>query len=283
MPRLAVSIGLALLLVSGAAGAALLEFESLTLLEFSNLGHAKASATGTGIVRVNGSGGLGPLDSLTLITANSAALNAIIPITDPIVTATIASVRITSVRLRPDLQGSVFAPISGVLQNTVSELSLNTVPFTGNVRLCLFYAGCNSGHLDLVLSDTSNGRIIAPGVGGTLTASGAGIRISLYAAPWTVRTVSVSNRTDNSGITIFSRAGFAHGPASLTSTAALPGGVVQLVTANQVEAVGIPGHDDISGQIVLHRLHFIPEPGLLLLLSSGAAGVALLGARKLRR
>ncbi|HEY5658755.1 MAG TPA: hypothetical protein VIY27_13280, partial [Myxococcota bacterium] len=224
MRALAISFGMAGVLMASAAGAALLEFESLTLLEFSNIEHAQTSAVGTGVVQVNGAGGLGPLDSVTFITANSAALNTVIPITDPIVTATIASVRITSVRLRPDLQGNVLAPVSGVLQNTVSQLTQNTVPFTGNVRICLFYAGCNSGSIDLVLGATRDGRMIGPGVGGTVAASSGTIRISLQGAPWTIRTVSVSNRTANGGITIFTRAGFAHGPASLTSSVATPGG-----------------------------------------------------------
>ena len=281
MRALAVSLVVASVLISAAAGAALLEFESLTVLEFSNLGHAQASIEGSGIVQVNGADGLGPLDSITFITVNPAALNTVIPITDPVVTATVASVRITSARLRPDLQGNVLAPVSGVLQNTVSQLTQNTVPFTGNVRICLFYAGCNSGHIDLVLGGTLDGEIVGPGVGGTVAASSGTIRISLQGAPWTVRTVSVSNRTVSSGITMFTLAGFAHGPSSLTSSAATPGGVVQFVTANQVTATGIP-RNDITGQIILHRLHFIPEPGLLLLLGSGALGMAMLGWRRMR-
>jgi len=275
-------LGVASVLVSAAAGAALLEFESLTLIEFSNLDHAQASVEGTGIVQVNGAGGLGPLDSITFITANPAAINTVIPITDPIVTATVASVRITSARLRPDLQGNVFAPVSGVLQNTVSQLTQNTVPFTGNVRICLFYAGCNSGHIDLVLGGTLEGEMIGPGVGGTVAASSGSIRISLQGAPWTVGTTYVNNRTPtSSNVTMFRRTGFAHGPESLTSSAAMTGGVVQFVTANQVTATGIP-RNDLTGQIILHRLHFIPEPGLLLLLGSGALGMAMLGRRRMR-
>ena len=278
--RAVVCVGV--LLISSSADSALLEFESLTLLEFSNFGHATVSAEGVGTAQVNGAGAAGHLDSLTLTTVNPAVLNAIIPVTDPVVAATIASVRVTSVRLRPDLQGNVFAPISGGLQGTVTKLTMNTLPFTGNVRICLFYAGCNSGHMDLRLGGTASGMLIAPGVGGTMAATSGSIRISLVAAPWTIGTVTVENRTSLGGITIFSRAGFAHGPASLTSSTAVTDGVVQLVTANQVTTIGVPGNQDISGQITLHRLHFIPEPGLLLLLGSGAAGMLLLGFARTR-
>ena len=68
---------------------------------------------------------------------------------------------------------------------------------------------------------------------------------------------------------------------------ALPGGVVQLVTASQGIAVGIPGSPapdgEPSGQFNTLRLEFIPEPGLLLLLGSGAAGMALLGRKRLKK
>jgi hypothetical protein len=274
-------LGVAGVLVSAAAGAALLEFESLTLIEFSNLGGAQASVEGTGIVRVNGADGLGPLESVTFITANPAALNTTIPVTDTVVAVTVASVRITSARLRPDLQGNVLAPVSGVLQKTVDELTQTTVPFTGNVRICLFYAGCNSGHIDLVLGGTLDGKMIGPGVGGTVAASSGAIRISLQGAPWTVGTTSIKHRTAGSGITTLTAMGYALGPQSNTSSAATPGGVVQFVTANQVTTTGIP-RNDITGQIILHRLHFIPEPGLLLLLGSGALGMAMLGRRRMR-
>jgi hypothetical protein len=37
------------------------------------------------------------------------------------------------------------------------------------------------------------------------------------------------------------------------------------------------------GSFVITMIHFIPEPGLLLLLGSGVAGLAFLGRRKLRK
>ena len=283
MRTLAVALGAMGLLASPAARAALLEFESVTIVEFSNLGGATASTTGSGTVQINGTGGLGPLDSLTFITVNPAAIDTTIFVTEPSVAVTIPSVQFTSVQLRPDLAGHVLAPISGALRGSVSGLTQNTVAFGGNVRICLFFAGCNAGHIDLPLGDTSNGVVIGPGVGGTVAGASGEIRISLVAAPWTVRTASISDRTDSSGITILTRKGYARGPASRTSTAGQPGGVVQFVTANQVTTLGVPGSNDVSGQFVIHRLHFVPEPELLLLLGGGALGMLWLGRRRLRR
>jgi hypothetical protein len=112
------------------------------------------------------------------------------------------------------------------------------------------------------------------------------IDISLYGASWTVKTVSVSNRTDNGGITYLVERGFAHGAASLTSSTAATLGVLQLVTPTQHVVVGVPGNNDRSGSITRMTFHFlspIPEPGPFLLLSTGAVGLALLGRARRRR
>jgi len=283
MRSLAIALGLASLLAGPSARAGLLQFESLLEVEFSNLGGATASTTGSGVVQVNGAGSLGPIHSLTFVTVNPAKIDTTIPVTEPTVAVTIPSVRFTAVQLRPDVQGNELAPISGVLQNTTSALTRNTVAFGGNVRICLFFAGCNSGHIDLPLGDTSLGVVVGPGVGGTVTGASGEIRVSLVGAPWTVGTVSISDRTDNSGITILTLMGYARGPAGMPSTAGLPGGVVQFVSANQVTALGVPGSNDISGQFLIHRLHFVPEPGALVLLGGGALTMLVLGQRRARR
>jgi hypothetical protein len=58
---------------------------------------------------------------------------------------------------------------------------------------------------------------------------------------------------------------------------------VQLITPSQV-VTNLPlGSSDKMGSFVITVIHFIPEPGLLLLLGSGVAGLALLGRRKLMR
>lgn len=264
-----------------------LTFKGTHTMRFGDFGsNVEASATGTGVALVNGSGGLGHLTTLEL-TRNFATLSTVVPITDPIVTAGgPVEIRLGGVRIDPALQGGVFGPVSGALQNTALQLTRGTVPVVGTVRYCLFYAGCNSGSLTQSLVDhTLNGMLEASGIGGLFTIGGeGGIRISMLGAPWTLKTVSYSRRTNNGGLTFPTARGFAHGPASLTSsTAVASSGVVQLVTATQITVVGLPGNQDKKGRISTLSLHFTPEPGLLLLLGAGAVGIAVIGRGRTRR
>ena len=285
MKRLLVLV--AVLALAAPASSVVFETTNQGNLKFSNLGGSEASSSGTGLAIVNGSGGGGHLNTLNALFNPDIKLNTVIAVTDPIVTAGgIVEVRLTDVIGRPDLQGGVMAPISGAAQNTALGLTQNTVPSTGSVRICLFFTGCNSGSLDLALgSATANGAFTkGAGIGGVLTIGGEGaIRISIVGGPWTLKTATVSNRTDNGGITIFSRKGFVHGPASLTSSTAATSGVVQLVVASQTTTSGVPGNGDKSGNITFARTHFVPEPGLLLLLGTGAVGMVLLGRSRMKK
>lgn len=270
------------MLFATAGHAEKLAWENFSVLQFSNLGRVRIPTSGTGVATVNGSGGLGHLTTLQNLSGGG-VIDGIIPVTDPVVTAGgIVAIQLDGVQERPDLQGGVFRPISGAVQST-TQLTLNTMPTTGSVRICLYDPNCSAG-LDSVLGETVNGVFVGGGIGGVVTIGGAGgIRISLIGAPWTVKTASVSNRTDGGAITTFARQGWAHGPASATSSTALTSGVIQLVTASQTRTIGIPGNADASGQISSTRFHFIPEPGLLLLLGSGAVGLALTGRARMRR
>jgi hypothetical protein len=170
------------------------------------------------------------------------------------------------------------------VQNTSLGLTQNTMPLGGFVRICLFVPGCGGAVLTQTLTQTVNGARTGVGVGGVVTIGAFGvIRISILGAPWTVKTASVSNRTENGNITTFTKQGFAHGPASLTSSTAVTSGVIQLVSPSQQLVVGVPGNSDRSGNIGQLNLHFIPEPGILLLLGTGAAGMALLGRRRMKK
>ena len=135
---------------------------------------------------------------------------------------------------------------------------------------------------------TANGTI-GVGIGGLLTVGGdTPIKISIQGAPWTIKTATVVDHitTTNKVNQLFVTKkiqGFAHGPASGTTTTASPSGVVQLVSPAQVTTnLPLGSNKKVSsGQIL--RIHFIPEPGLLLLLGSGVAGLAILGRRRLRK
>ena len=73
------------------------------------------------------------------------------------------------------------------------------------------------------------------------------------------------------------RSGFAHGPASATTTTAKEGGVVQLVTPIRmtsgftVAPIGI---------IATLRVVLVPEPGTALLLGTGVIALAWMGRRR---
>jgi hypothetical protein len=79
------------------------------------------------------------------------------------------------------------------------------------------------------------------------------------------------------------RTGFVHGPASMTISAAQLGGVVQLITPMQVRTKGFGGaNNDNLALFSSLTVHFIPEPGLLLLLGTGIVALALVGRSRRR-
>jgi hypothetical protein len=86
------------------------------------------------------------------------------------------------------------------------------------------------------------------------------------------------------GITAFTvnAQGFVHGPASLTaSSTAVPSGVMQLITPLEI-MVSLGGSTFVPGFSIL-KVHFVPEPGTLLLIGSGIAGVVLLGRKRMKK
>lgn len=267
---------------AGVASAEKLEFMGTHTIKFTSP-PLTVSASGNGIAEV-GTNGSGHLTTVQL-PRNFATINTEIPVTDPVVTAGgIKSVFLTDVRIDPQAQGGIFRPISGAIQgSTTTKLSIATMPLAGTIRICLFYSGCNSGAITQTLAQsTTSGFRIGPGVGGTISVGGNTFAISVVGAPWTVGPVTVLNQTSLGGASTLMSTGFAHGPASGTSSTALPGGVLQLVTPSQVNSPSIPGNNKFSGQINILTLHFIPEPGILLLLSSGAIGMAVMGRKRLK-
>jgi len=288
------------LFVAGSASAKVMDTWTRISLQFTNLGRAEASDTGIGVTTLTTTASGDHLNTLSegfgqpsTNNLNGAipglSLNTILPVTDPIVSnGAIVSVRLTGVRGGfiggPDHKPGVFGPVSGAIHSTSTPSpSIGTAPSQGTVRICLLVPGC-AGNLPLNVSHTENGVAFGGGVGGILTIGQLGtIRISIIGAPYTVKTISAFNRTNNGAIHTFTEKGFAHGPLSNTSSTGQTSGVLQVVSTNHTTTTGVPGNSDISGQFSRILVHFIPEPGLLLLLGSGAVGMALLGRKRIRK
>jgi hypothetical protein len=280
--RILAILGVALLW-AGAAQARPLNWSGTIVVTTGTLPSIPIS--GGGVATVNGSGGVIPAHLGTLRLAGSrgnvtgTGTNII---TDP---ETIGN-GIAAVIVEGALQTGTLAPISGVLGSMSTALTMNRLPLGGVARICLLSTVCTD-FIPLVLTEhTAGSMTIGVGIGGLLAVSQAAIRISLEAAPWTVKTATAIDQTDdNTGLAAFhnvTKMGFAHGPASLTTSTAGPSGVLQIVTPNQVRtnlALGTSTKIGVLGELLVH---FIPEPGLLTLLGAGVVGLALLGSRRIR-
>jgi hypothetical protein len=257
--------------VASTANASALAYDGTLNLELGTL--PAIQTTGSGVVTVNGSGGGDHLTTLTYQSGVTATQTVIVPITDPVAGMTVVSLRATAITVG----AGTLSPISGG-----GALTSNIMPVQGTVLVCILMKGCGS---NLPVPLTVNGTA-GVGIGGAaITISGysqGGLRLSVTGNPWTIGTAAVTGiPTANGGFSTSTRKGFAHGPASNTSSTAQPSGVVQLVTPVIVNTT-ISGSETLALFGTL-TLHFIPEPGTMLLLGSGVAGLALLGRRRMRK
>jgi hypothetical protein len=236
---------------------------------------------GTGVATINGSAGGKHLNTiywtrgLTFTGGNNVPET--IPLTDP-ENLTFQSLRATGMQLGTQtFNGISGGPPLG---------SKNTGVPPGQMKLCILFPGC-ANYLPLPFGNTAGTAGV--GVGGVVTVwpftKGAGFKISVHGAPWTIGLASIENvttETPNGAITTYTKTiqGFAHGPASGSTTAAISG-VLQVVTPALVwTSLGAP--DTWQAWTFEVRLHFIPEPSALLILGPGVAGLLLLGRRRIR-
>ncbi len=245
--------------LAGEAQARVLSYEGTLTLEFIQSVSYSGTVSGGGVATVNSSAGRIPLSSLHLASGISGG-RFFVPVTDPAVAP------IRSIIVDLSLGTGVLAPISG----GGSPLTQGQIPIRGAFRLCILFPGCPSS---LPVPLTVGGTRGA-GIGGTATwgtfATG-NLKFSITGAPWTLGATTVASVV---------RSGFAHGPASATTTTAKEGGVVQLVTPIRmtsgftVAPIGI---------IATLRVVLVPEPGTALLLGTGVIALARMGRRRRRR
>jgi len=270
--------------------------------------------SGGGVATVNNSTGPIPAHLATLRLAASRGLvtgTETVFITDP----ETAGNGIAAVIIDFEPRTGTFAPISGAVASQ-ALLTDKTLPVGGLAKVCLLSTVCTDFLPLLLTQPTTNGarystmtattpnqltpgglqgrKIGMPGtgvkglgIGGLITVGGdSAIRISVEAAPWTVKTATAVDQTDdNTGAAAFhnvTRMGFAHGPASGTTSTAQPSGVLQIVTPSQIRTNLTLGTSKKLGAITELLIHFIPEPGLLLLLGSGVVGLAVLGRNRMK-
>ena len=272
-----VLVGALALLPAASAGAALLAVK-VTIAMQLGFETQLPMATVTGKATVNASAGGSHLVTLKLHPTwirsisprlDPVDLTPILSLPNPEISASIVSLRLLDAEIKG---GTLYSPTQ------------DTMALAGVARVCLFVAGCGQ-FLDIPFTENGTRGI---GLGGVITAKTASSSrtFSLVNAPWQLATATLEQQTPTSGnLTALTHKGYAHGPVSTlaTSTTALTGGVIQLVSPTQLHntGIGVGNHDTIALFTTL-TVTFLPEPGLLLMLGSGVVGLALIGRSRIR-
>jgi hypothetical protein len=233
--------------------------------------------TGSGVATINNSSS-NHLNMLRLAGGITGSLT--IPVTDPETTGTIPSIRIQATL------GT--GTLSRFEHNTTTDPSHHyldphrTLPVPGFTRVCLLTTTCVA---NLPLNNTTNNGQTGVGVGGILTLGGFGpIRISLINQPWTISGAAHIQQTHEGAFITREQHGFLHNASSTpSSSSAEASKVVQLIASQQVITSGIAGNSTLMTLFMELTLHFVPEPGLLLLISSGVVGLGLLGRSRMKK
>ena len=204
---------------------------------------------GTGLATINSSSPGPHVNSLSIPASPFNITGFVLPVTDP------AAAPIGGLQLTVHNGAGAFAgaTLGGVM------------PIVGFTKVCLF-AACDN------VTTPPPANLVVPlnnvGSGGGATVSTL-VNLTAIGAPWTAGTAAVGT---------LAISGFQHGPASLASSTANASGSIRLVTPVFVST-------NISADAVVPvfgilDLHFVPEPGTLLLLGSGIAGLVMFGRSK---
>jgi hypothetical protein len=160
-------------------------------------------------------------------------------------------------------------PIAGIKANSVTNgagsfvAGSGTMGVGGTANVCLF-AACSGSIANVDVPFTVAG---ARGVGiggGPITVMGL-VNVTVQGAPWTVGTATVMTSMGGTA----------------TQMGFVSGNNVQLVTPITINTnIGASATLPAFGIL---NLTFVPEPGTLLLLASGVAGLAVLGRKRMSK
>ena len=158
----------------------------------------------------------------------------------------------------------------------------NTLPLPGFARVCLFWTDCAT---NLPLYLTLNNGNTGIGVGGAADPRRVGLDPDL-ARGRALDPRDAHRRQSDGGRRLrhaVARRLRARRRIGTDSSTAVTSGVIQLITPTQVTTSGVPGNSIKQALFSTLTLHFIPEPGLLLLLASGVVGLGLLGRGRMKK
>ena len=212
-------------------------------LSISLVGNTVAIA-GAGTAVVNGSGGGGHINTLALAGGTFATAGFVLPITDP-AAAPIRGLQVTAANAAGGFSGGTLG---------------GTMPLVGTTKVCLFGA-CSAAVANLAVP-------LAPVGAGGFAQVTAAVNLTVIGAPWTTGTVAIGTVTAMGGGAPASNTGAASGTLSLVTPV--------FVSTNIAPSAVVP----VFGIL---NLHFVPEPGTLVLLGSGIAGLVAFGRRSRNR
>jgi hypothetical protein len=193
---------------------------------------------GAGTAIVNGSAGGGQLNSLSLAGGTFAVTGLVVPVTDP-GAAPIKGIQASLANAPGAFSGAVLG---------------GAMPLAGSVKVCLF-GPCSAAVANIAVP------ISVAGEGGVAFVTGA-VNLTVIGAPWTSGTVSIGTITAMGGAAPVSNTGAASGTVSLVTPI--------FVSTNIAPSAVVP----VFGILTMH---FVPEPGTLVLLGAGIAGLVSYG------
>ena len=228
----------------GQAQAVTLGFTGSLAVQISSLDPVVIPGGGSAVV--NGSGPAGHLDGLQMPSDQFAISGFVLPITDASVFP-IAGVQVTA------------ANGPGLFSNHDGVGFGGEMPILGAAKVCLF-GSCSAAVSNLSVP------LSVVGQGGVALVTGA-VNLTVIGAPWTTGTAAVGANSIQGGVA----------PQSNTGA---PSGLVTLVTPIFI-STNI-GASAVLPAFGILTLHFVPEPGTLMLLGSGIMGLVAFGRSRVR-